>query len=334
MKKNHKQPFNSWTGRTLLAGLTLAGLPVMAQSVENLDVSADTDVAPAQTQQQGQAPSLPTTVTAGLAQQFDTDIDKNNGGSFSISRFMAGAMVPFRLNDQWLLKTGVRYQLDAYNFDVGNSSPIPTTWDNVNTLAGSAVLDWKANDNWSYYGGGLIKMSAESGADLGHAVTGGGLIGFNYKFDDTLTLGLGIAAVSQIERDAMVLPLITAKWKFADNWRLDVGLTDVATAGYGAQVTWLFSQEWDFGFGIQAHKSRFRIDGDPTTGTKDGVAQESSSNIYLNATWHASEKVDLSGFFGIAAGGKLRVDNSSGDKQFQSDYDPAAILGVKASVRF
>lgn len=321
---------NKWTGGALLAGLTLAGVPALAQDVESLESTA---TAP-QAQPADQTAKMPIAVSTGVSHQFDADIDKNNGGSFSVTRFNVAAVVPVRLNDDWKLTSSVRYQLDSYNFDVGGGSPMPTTWDEINNLTVASIAGWRLDDNWSLYGGGILKVAAEGGASWGQATTGGGLVGFNYKVDDTLSLGLGIAALSQIENDATVLPIITAKWKFADNWLLNVGLTDVATTGYGADVKWLFNQEWDFDFGLQFHKSRFRIDGTAATGTKDGVGQESAGILYASSTWHPNDKLDLTGYVGLAGGGKLRVDNSSGDKQFQSDYDTAAVIGAKASIRF
>jgi len=134
--------------------------------------------------------------------------------------------------------------------------------------------------------------------------------------------------VSVLEDDATVLPLITAKWNFADNWRLDVGLTDVATLGYGAKLTWLFNKQFEFGTGVQFHKSRFRLD------TADGVGQEQSAAIFIDSTWHALSMFDLNAYLGIAAGGQLRVETSTGKKVAESDYNPAAMLGLNASVKF
>jgi hypothetical protein len=307
--------------------------------VENLDSgeAAPTQQDVSQPAAEKTAPRLPITVSAGVSGQGKSDIDKNNGGTMDIGRAHVGVVLPIRFNDEWRLTTSARYQVDNYNFDVGNLSPLVikgSTWDQINTLTVASVLGWRASENWSYYGGGFVKASAESGVGFGQATTGGGLGGFNYKFDDTLSLGAGLAVMNQIEKQTRYLPLITAKWKFADNWLLNVGLSDVATAGYGAEVKWLFSKDWDFGFGLQAHQSRFRIAGSQATGTREGVAQESSSILYASATWHLNESFDVSGYLGVAGGGKIQVDNSSGDEKFKSDYKSAGVLGVKASLRF
>jgi hypothetical protein len=276
---------------------------------------------------------LPITVFLGGAEQFKSDIDKNDAGSLSISRAMVGVKVPFRFDENFTLNTTVRYGLDYFDFTdtPGNFSP----WKYINTLSAASVLTWKPDDsNWSYYGGGFVRMSSESGVSLNRAANGGGLAGVSYKFSDTLSLGAGLAVMSQLEDDAKVLPLITAKWQFADNWVLSAGLTDVATIGYGAEVKWLFSKEWDFAAGVQFHKSRFRINGDSAIGTQNGIGTEEASAVYLSSTWHASDKVDLGAFIGAAGGGKLKLADSSGNHEQSVDYKTAAILGVRASLKF
>jgi hypothetical protein len=317
--KKRKMVMNKWTGGAMLAGLSLMSLPAFAQDVESLDNGVSTPAPEEQTAEK--SAWLPIKVTTGLSEQFSSDID--SGGSFSITRFKVGALVPVRLNDDLVLATSLRYGLDAYDF---NSTPAP--WDTINTLTAASILSWRVNETWTAYGGGFVKVSAESGADWGDGTTGGGLVGFNYKVDDDLSLGAGLAVVGQIEEDAKVLPLITAKWNYADYWRLDVGLTDVATLGYGAKLNWMFDKDVEFGLGAQFHRSRFRIE------TANDVGQEQATTIYIDGTWHATPKVDLNAYIGIAAGGQLRVDNSSGSKLFESNYDTTPIIGVDASVKF
>lgn len=318
MKNKHL--VNRWACRFALAGVSLIGLPLCAQDVESLDNGVSTP-APVDQQAADKSARLPITVSSGVSQQFNTDID--SGGSFSISRFKAAVGVPLRLNDDFVLGTTFRYGLDSYNFD-----SIPAPWHNINTLGASAILSWRLDDTWTVYGGGFVKMSAESSASLSDGTTGGGIIGFNYKVNDTLSVGAGLAAMSVIEDNARVLPLITAKWKFADDWRLDVGLTDVSTVGYGAKCVWLFDQDFEFGFGAQFHQSRFRVS------KVDGVGQERAATLFADATWHYCPNIDVSGVFGIVAGGELQGDNSSGGEIFKTNYKPAAMIGLNASVKF
>ena len=314
-----KRITNQWTCRFALAGISLMGLPLFAQDVESLDDGVSTTAPQEQAADNSARP--PIKISAGVSEQFDTDID--SGGSFSITRFKVGAILPVRLNDAFVLSTSLRYGLDDYTFD-----SIPAPWDTINTLSAAPILSWRMDDHWTIYGGGFIKVSAESDADWGDATTGGGLAWFSYKVDDTLSLGAGLAIMSVLEDDARVLPLITAKWKFADYWRLDVGLTDVATLGYGAKLNWLFETNLEFGLGVQYHDSRFRID------QGNGVGEEQATTMYIDGTWHATPRIDVNAYFGVAAGGQLRVENSSGQKIAESDYDAAPVLGLNASVKF
>lgn len=324
---------NQWTCRFALAGITLIGLSASAQEVESLNSGVNSPNTDAQMQQADANGRPPITVSLGAAEQFKSDIDKNNAGSFSITRTMVGVKIPVPLNENFGLTTSARYGMDYFDFEDTRGGITP--WKYINTLSAASVLTWKPNDSsWSYYGGGFVKMSAESGQSLNRAANGGGLAGFNYKFSDTLSLGAGLAVMSQLKDDTRVLPLITAKWQFADNWVLSAGLTDVANVGYGAEVKWLFNKEWDFALGAQVHQSRFRINGESGGPYKNGIATEEASTVYLSSTWHASEKVDLGAYVGAAGGGKLKVADSEGNHEQETDYKTAAILGVKASLSF
>ncbi|HEX5399303.1 MAG TPA: DUF6268 family outer membrane beta-barrel protein [Verrucomicrobiae bacterium] len=324
---------NKWTGGTLLAGLSLIGLPAFAQEAGNFNNGASAP--PESAQMAGaQGERLPITASVGIAEQFNSKVS-NNGGpepTFSITRFNVGVKAPVRLNDKFQLGTSFRYGLDAFNF---NSLPAGTAtpWRNINTLQAASILAYKVDDTWSVYGGGFVKLSADSDVALGKGATGGILGGFNYKVNDTLDLGAGFAVANQIQTRAMFVPLFTARWQFADQWRLDAGLTDVATTGYGAEVKWLFSDAWNFGFGVQYHKSRFRIASPDGTGG-DGAGQEKAATIYADATWHATPKVDVDGFVGVAAGGNVAAYDNARNKTWGYNYKPAPILGLKGSVRF
>jgi long-subunit fatty acid transport protein len=252
-----------------LVGILVTGISVSAQDAESLDQGM---AAPAThpTQSEKQSGLLPVVVNAGFNEQFNGSIDK--GGNFSISRFMSSVGVPVRLNDRMELGTVFRYSYDHFNFD-NTTAP----WVNINTIMLASVLQRQVNDNVTIYGGPYINMSAESGSSLGDGLTGGGMVGVSYKFDADLSVGLGLAAGSRLEENAWVLPLFTARWKFADNWRLDAGLTDLSRIGYGIELKYLMDEEFDFGYGLQFHRSRFKINGSKALGPENGDGQESSS---------------------------------------------------------
>ncbi len=318
----NKKIVTQWTSGALLAGISLLSLPASAQNVESLDSGVSTPAPVEQVQPADHSGLLPVTVSSGVSEQFNTSI--NTDGSFSLTRFKAGVRAPVRLNDDFVLGTTFRYQLDSYDFQ---SSP-DYSWHNINTLAVSSILAWRVDDVWSVYGGGFVRLSAESSASLGDGVNGGGVAGFNYKVDDTLRVGAGLAVISVLEDSARVLPILTAKWKFDEDFRLDLGLADIATMGYGADLKWFFNPELEFTLGVQYHRSRFRV------GQDNSIGQEQATTVFVGPTWHACPNMDVTGYVGLAAGGQLRAEDSAGQKTAQSDYSTAAVLGLNASVRF
>jgi len=299
---------------TLLVSTGLC-LSALAQDEEQLDTAQSVPAAAQRTNR------LPVQVTLGGSQQFKTDID--GGGEFSISRFRAGLGLPFRFNDQWALASTFKYQLDAYDFN-GGGDP----WDTIETFTAVALLQYRLDEHWMIYGGPLLRMAAETGADLDDATRGGAAIAFKYTVDENLNLGAGIIAMGQLEDDTLVMPILTLDWNFMDEWRLKVGFTDLATAGYGAEMSWDFHPNWQLAFGGAFHKSRFRIE------DHDGIGQEKAFTLSVAATWTPSQTFSGTAFLGLAAGGQLRLENSGGTKLEQHDYDPAPILGLKAALRF
>ena len=215
---------NPSTCAAALAGLALISWPAFGQEAEELNTGDELPSA-----QQTQAP-LPATPGFSGSYQFKTDMD--GGGEFALARLRAGVGVPVRLNDSIVLANRFNYELSHYDFSgAGAASP----WETIHTFSAASLARWHKEDHWSVYGGPFLRLAAESGANFGNAF-GGGLAGFNYKANDTLTIGGGLAIATQIEDDPIVLPLVTANWKFAENWQLKAGFLDVATLGYGASV--------------------------------------------------------------------------------------------------
>lgn len=301
----------------VMIGLSLVSLPALAQDSAPVNTGEEISETPA-----AEGKRLPITVDVGGSYQAQSDIDK--GGDFSISRFLAGVGLPVRFNDQFALATTAKFELAS--FDFGGSAA--NAWDTIDTLTLVSLLQYHIDDKWSVYGGPIVRVSAESGANFSKGWSGGGAAACNYRVNDTLTVGGGFVAVSQIEDDPLILPIVTVNWRFADEWKLLVGFNDLATAGYGAQVTYDMGDFWTFGFGGQFHKSRFRLD------TADAIGQETAFIMSLSATYKFSDAIAATGYVGMATGGQLRVENSGGKHGVESDYDSTPIVGGKVSFKF
>jgi len=332
MKKTH-MPFMPVQSRRSILPIACAGLlgltlPVAAQSaseIESIEPADQTEVVP-----DGQL-----RFSVGVGGRMKSDIENNNnppvnGAESSETAFRITALGTYRLSDEFKLGLAASYQYSDYNFTgVGGNEP----WDDVNLFRVTPLLQYTIDDQWSIYGGPSIAYAGESGADFSDSVTGGGLVGFNYRADETLSIGGGFGIFSQIEEDARVVPFITANWKFADQWVLRAGFTEVAAnGGLGAEVTYDFGNDWRVGGGIQFQQKRFRLE--DSNGVQGGVGQDKNVPIYAKVAWQACEKASLELVAGIAAGGEYRTEDNRGKNAAQVKYDAAGLIGIRALFQF
>ncbi len=86
------------------------------------------------------------------------------------------------------------------------------------------------------------------------------------------------------------------------------------------------------GRGASYRVLRFRLS--DTGPVSNGVGQESGVPVFLRVTRNFTEQMALHFYCGVVAGGKLRVENSSGDKLRTEDFDPAPLFGLTFVGRF
>ncbi|MGI9014288.1 MAG: hypothetical protein ACR2GY_08565 [Phycisphaerales bacterium] len=274
---------------------------------------------------------LTITLSGGAEYQFDTDFE-DDGGDYTAARFNLGINAAMPLNDRLDLNLSLGYAHDAYDFSGTSGFAALDPWDAVNTVQAAARLEWEVNDRFTLFGGPIIGFSAESGAHFGDSVTGGGIIGFSYKVNDRVALGLGVGAMSQIEDDVAVFPIVVVRWKIDDQWSLRTGGGVGASGGGSAEVVWEFSQGWEIAFGAGYQSRRFRLDDEDIA--PDGVGDESTLPIYLRVGYSPHANVQISAVAGIIAAGELRLEDRDGDRVADDDIDPAPFIGVRASLRF
>ena len=289
-----------------------------------------------------------TWTSVSYAHLFEVDVD--NGGGFpngvDVEREALLAIVGhrFKLSEDWSLITQGAYQLTSYNFTgdgKGNlpNRPPPATsqalWDEIHQLTLTALFNYRVNDKWSLFALGMYRFSAESGADFGDAMTGGGAGGFQYNWSENLRTGLLVGALSQIKDSAAIVPLPLVTWKMSDSWQFDLGVQTLGAVGYGPEFTWTPNEEWELGLGASYQRRRYRIDGNANSSSNDdGIGDETSMPIFARVGWKPSPTITLDLMGGVAVAGEIRQETDSGSKVFNRDVDPAPILGFEAKFLF
>ena len=295
-------------------GLMTMAMPALAQySADSEALEPSSPSAPAGQLQFG----------AGFGYRADADIDK--GGKSSEVAVRTTASGHYSLNDQFRLGMLMSYQHSYYDF---SGSGRPDNGVDVNLFRVTPLLQYTVDENWSVYGGPSFSYAGENGAEFGDSLTGGGLAGFNYRVDETLTLGAGFGIFSQIEDDVSVVPLVTLNWQFDEKWNWKIGFSEVAAnGGLGTEIAYSLGKDWKVGGGVQFTKKRFRL-------SNDGVAEDKNVPIYAKLAWQACENGSLELVAGITAGGQYRVENSNGHKLYESDYDASALVGLRGVFKF
>jgi hypothetical protein len=275
------------------------------------------------------------------------------GGRFSLQSNRAGSRIQAR-DDRLALAVQALYLGNYYQF---SKDADVVNWDDIHAFSLLSILRWKLADDWTLLGGGIFRFAMESQATFHEALTGGGLLGFEYRASDTLALGLLLGAASQLEDSAALLPVPTVDWRFTDAWRFRLGVqTSLGQPGLGPELTFEPAEHWEIGIGGVYQKRRFRLRHRssfiPTfpNRRRDGIGQETSLPLYARiryvlpaperGVWHpgpaqtdhATLVFDL--YAGVTLGGELRVEDKTGDKLADHSYDPAATIGLRILIPF
>src|SRR5436190_16516700 len=271
--------------------------------------------------------STKSVITAGFGYRAESDLD--DGGSSSMASLRLAGGTAMAVSERLSFSFLGSYTFNHYDFKNFLTDP----WEDIHTLRLTPLLHYAIDEKWSVFGGPAVSISAEDGADIGDSFTGGGIIGFGYCVYDRLSLGFALGVFSRFEEDVAVLPVPIVDWRFADDWLLHIGFQEVAAnGGLGAEIAYDLHEQWKISAGVQFQQRRFRLSDDGPV--KDGVGQDRSASVYFKARWEPALNCAVEAVVGIAAGGEYRIENSSGHKVGETDYDPSALFGVRGIFTF
>lgn len=271
-----------------------------------------------------------TFLRGGYVHQFDSDID--NGGRFSVNRLFVQGGATYATEGRRSVSLALGYGLDGYDFSgdsgFGNLNP----WNQINSFRISTPIRWGIDKEWTLFAVPTLRYTGESGADLGDAFTGGGFVGFSYRFSDRLTIGPGLGVLTQIEDSATVFPVLIVNWKITDRLSLETGRGLGATLGPGITLNWKASSEWTLSLGGRFESLRFRLD--KNGNFPNGIGQDRSFPLFGGVTYDFNQKAQAGLIGGVELGGEFRIDDENGNRLVEEDYNPAGFLGFVFRFRF
>ena len=267
--------------------------------------------------------SKPFRFYAGYGHLFNTDLD--NRGDFSRDGFRFLFNGEVELTPDLRLINIASYDFNHYDF----SSSSRFQWNDIHFANYVPLFAWDADEQWTILAAPIVRLNMAGDAKVKDSIRGGGVVGFSYSSSPTLTLGLIIGALDQIEDDVQIVPIPLIRWQFADSWTFRTAVSQLGGQnGLGAEIAWRWTPKVELAGGAAFQRRRFRLN------SNDQVGQETLIPIYgkLALDIHSQGKLEL--FVGVAAGGELRLENKNGNKIREEDYDATPMLGAQLDFVF
>lgn len=282
----------------------------------------------------GRGDGSPWRITFTTAGEYTTaaDFKADGGGSVSVARANAGLSVSRQVGDKGLASVSLGWQRSWYDFDSPSVFGAAAPWDEVNEIDLSVLYRVRINDKWSWFGGGGVNSAGEDGADFGDTLTGGGVLGAGYAFNEKFRLTGGLLVRSQLEEDVTFVPIIGVDWKFAEKWRLSTDYRRSIFPRPSLSLIHSLSDSLDLALSVGYETRVFRLDEDGSN--PDGVARERRVPVELSADWKVSPNVSLNAMAGVSTWGRYRLDDSTGTRISQSEVEPAGIFGLSVKLEF
>ena len=336
MRVSRPMPWAVFLGISLALILLLPGSAIAQSNSSDGDEygTAKPSWTGAESYQKSEDRSWKTRAFAGVEFQGDTDLD--GGGEFSFWMISGGVSSGRMVSDNVKIGLNGDYRAIGYDFNVppvavGLGSVRVDPWDTVHVLRLNPLLTYLINDRWSVIGGPIVEFSGEESANFGDSLRGGGLFGFGYR-RDKFYVAFGVLAMTEIEKDARIQPFVLIDWKITKG--LALGLKADNSRGGEFRLSYAFTDKFNLGFGIGVRRELFRLNGDGPGIRRDGVGEESSTVAKITAVYQINKKLAIEGYGGVTVDGEFRLENKTGKKIAQADYDDAGFGGMKLRFSF
>jgi opacity protein-like surface antigen len=278
-------------------------------------------------------------LSGGYVHQFDTD--PTGRDSFDVDRFGASLGFQTRITPDLSMTARFNYSLDMYDFGAGANPfggvPGVNPWEDIHTITAGAVFSLDVTDDINLFGGPVVQIARESGADWDNAWAGGGVMGGSYALSPKFRLGAGVGLFSEIEDDDLKVFFIpVVEWQINDTLRLSSSssnsISRLGISMTGVELIWTASEQFELALGFGYSYSRFRLDDSGPAAS--GAGQDESYPLWFRAIWNVSDRFEIDGVTGVLLDGELTLIRSSATTFGSVNYDPAFFAGVFGVFRF
>jgi hypothetical protein len=318
---------------TTAALLALLALPAhaYAQPAQNPAPGARPDHAadpaadlPAEvTDPAGAAPTFTITATGIFTDRADLD---DGPGDLRISRARLGVQAGFDLGDRRSLAVGIGAERSWYDFD--DATDLDAGGDPFGDVTDAELfLRYSApfNDATSWFGLAAIGIAAEDGADISDSFVYTGSLGFITRASESFSWGLGVLVRTQLEDDALVIPVPQIRWAIDDKWTLE-------SQRAGLRLDYAHSESFSYGLQAEYVSRSYRLDDNGPI--PDGTATDRRVPISFYADYEPAPAFSIGAAIGASVYSNIELLDSGGDDIADDDIDTALFFSLTARVRF
>jgi len=260
--------------------------------------------------------------------QFDANLGR--GGNVSAFRTFFDINSKIPLDDTLSVGLNFGYHHADYNFADPATFAGGKPWDKVHNLKFGASLSYVTSE-WSLFVAPSVQVSREDGAGWGNAIGYGGVFSLTRDFSSDLSLGIGVAAFSQLE-EISAFPIIAVNWRITDRLSLANPFRPGPAGPAGLELSYRIGSDWDLAAGAAYRSERFRLTNSGLF--RNGIGESSLIPAWARISRSAGSNFYLDFYAGAMLGGVLSIDDRNGNRITSDNYNPAPFLAFAISSRF
>lgn len=277
------------------------------------------------------AAQAPADVSYSISPVLHTESDLDGGGEAGFAGVLTTFGRSWTLDPQSSLGLRLRADYEDWSFDQVGGFGGAEPWGQLYRVGLSASYGVMTDGGWRLSLTPTVEYSGESGAEFSDALEYGATVSAARRINPDLTLGLGVGAFARIEENSL-FPFLIIDWRITDRLRLSNPFLAGPAGPAGLEMSYALTPNWEAGIGASYRSYRHRLDQDgPFAG---GVGENRYIPVYLRIGRDLSEGLKLSLYAGAATSATLRVEDANGNRLYEEDQDPAAMLGLSLIGRF
>jgi len=261
--------------------------------------------------------------------QFDSDLD--SGGNVGYAAVFTAFRGNWTLDSHSSLGVGLRFDAEDWRFnDIGTLGGVQP-WDRLYRVGLSIPYSYTTDGGWRWTFSPTVEYSGESGASVSDSLEYGALVSAARRFHTGLTLGLGVGVYDRID-ETRAFPFLVVDWRITDHLRLTNPLSAGPAGPAGLEISYTLGSGWEVGIAAAYRSFRFRLDENGPI--PNGIGENQNVPLVARIGRKISDTLSFNFFVGATLAGSLRAEDQNGNRLYDEDRDPTALIGLSLAARF